>query len=254
MGWAMVDGRLVPLSEACVPADDPAVTTGWSVFETLVAHGDRPERIGEHLSRLARSAAAARIAMPATDLLEREVIEVARRVGEARVRVTLTGGGRRLVTATPLEQGRRHRPVRAIRGPHRDEPFLGGAVKHGSRAPWVVAVAASGVDEVLLVADDRFTEGTQAAILAVIDGEIWTAPHDGRILESTTCLALLERARALGIPVRREAPPARGPWDGLYVASVTRHLAPVVELDGEPLPGWEPVGRRLVADDDAAPV
>lgn len=253
MGWAIVDGRLVPLSEACVPADDPAVTLGWSVFETLVARQGRPERLAEHLARLRRSAEAAALGTPPLATLEREVREVSARVGDARVRVTLTGGGRRLVVAVPLEAGRRHRPVRAKRGPHRDEPFLGGAVKHGSRAPWAVAVARSGVDEILLVSGDRFLEATSAAILAVIGGELWTAPHDGRILESTTCLRLLERAAALGIPVRREAPPAQGPWDGLYVASVTRHLAPVIELDGEVLPGWEEVGRRLAADDDPDP-
>lgn len=253
MGWAIVDGRIVPLSEACVPADDPAVTLGWSVFETLVARGGRPERLAEHLARLRRSAEAAALGMPPAEALEREVAELAARVGDARVRVTLTGGGRRLVTAVPLEEGRRHRPVRAKRGAHRDEPFLGGSVKHGSRAPWAVAVARSGVDEILLVSEGRLLEATSAAILAVVDGVLWTAPHDGRILESTTCLGLLDRAAALGIPVRREAPLARGPWDGLYVASVTRHLAPVVELDGEALPGWEEVGRRLAADDGPDP-
>lgn len=249
----MVDGSLVPLDEARIPVDDPAVTLGWSVFETLVARHGGPERLQEHLERLERSARAARMEVPCREQLEREVREVAARVGEARVRITLTAGGRRIVTAVPLDPGRRHRPVRAVRGVHRDEPFLGGSVKHGSRAPWAVAVAASGVDEVLLVSEGRLLEGTSAAVLAVVDGVLWTAPHDGRVLESTTCLALLERAHALGIPVRREAPSAEGPWDGLYVASVTRHIAPVVELDGQALPGWEPIGRRLAADDRSDP-
>ncbi|HMV65890.1 MAG TPA: aminotransferase class IV, partial [Myxococcota bacterium] len=139
-------------------------------------------------------------------------------------------------------------PVRAARGPHRDEPFLGGRPKHSSRAPWAVAVARSGVDDVLLVdASGRFTEGTTCGILAVLDGVLWTAPDDGRILPSTTVIDVVRRAEALGVPVRREGPPADGPWDGLYVASATRDLAPVVELDGAALPGWEPVGRRIAA-------
>jgi branched-subunit amino acid aminotransferase/4-amino-4-deoxychorismate lyase len=86
-----------------------------------------------------------------------------------------------------------------------------------------------------------------SASAAVIDGVLWTAPHDGRILVSTTLCETVERAHQLGIPVRREGPPASGPWDGLYVCSTTRELAPVVELDGKALVGWDPVGTRLAA-------
>jgi len=51
--------------------------------------------------------------------------------------------------------------------------------------------------------------------------------------------------------VRRVGPDAGDPsaWDALYIASATRHLAPVVSLDGEALPGWDPVGRLLAATD-----
>ena len=244
--WAMVDGALVPLAEARIPIDDPAVTQGWSVFETLAARDGRPEALDAHLERLAGSCDATFIAMPDRATLAAEVADLAARVGEARIRITLTGGGRRIVTASPLDPSRRHQPVRAVRGPHRDEPFLGGSVKHGSRIAWGVAVRRSRVDEVLLVDDrGRFTEATTAAILAVIGGELWTAPHDGRILESTTCVDVVDRAARVGIAVRREAPPADGGWDALYVASSTRDLSPVVELDGEPLVGWDPVGRVL---------
>ena len=72
----------------------------------------------------------------------------------------------------------------------------------------------------------------------------------------TRLLATLERllghAEALGLEVVREGPLARGPWDALYVASTTRSLAPVAELDGEPLPTWDPVGRALASADDEA--
>jgi branched-chain amino acid aminotransferase len=242
--FTVLDGALIPAAEARIPADDPAVTLGWSVFETLAW----PEaELGPHLARLAASAAATGIAPPDPDVVAAEIARAGGAVGgPARVRVTLTGGGRRLVRAEPLDPARRHQPVRAARGPHRDDPFLGGAVKHGSRAGWVVAVRRAAVDEVLLVDEaGRFTEGTTSGILAVIGGVLWTAPHDGRILESTTVTSLLRDAAALGLPVRREGPPAAGPWDALYIASATRHLAPVAELDGAPLPVWDPVGRAL---------
>ena len=248
--WALVDGVEGPLESAVLPITDPALTVGWSVFETLRVDedGDAPH-LDEHLDRLYGSCAGAVIPFPGADVLRTEVHRAAARCGyPARIRITLTGGGRRLVVATPLDLQRRHRPVRAARGPHVDEPFLGGGVKHGSRAPWVAAVSRSGVDEVLLVdRNDRFTEGTTSGILAVVDGVLYTAPHDGRILASTTVTALIARAQALGVPVRLESPCALGPWDGLYIASATRDIAPVIELDGEPLSGWDPVGRRLAA-------
>lgn len=93
--------------------------------------------------------------------------------------------------------------------------------------------------------DGRFTEGTTTGVWAVVDGVLWTAPDDGRILVSTGILQLLEVATAMGIPIRREGADASGPWDGLYVASATRGIAPVAELDGQVLRGWEPIGMRI---------
>lgn len=247
MELAIVDGRLVPLAEAVLPVTDPAFTLGWSVFEALQVAPGRLGRFEAHLARLKASCAAAEVAFPGEALLVEELTRLTEAYGEpCRVRISLTGGGHRVLTAMKPEEGRRHRPVRAARGVHRDEPYLGGRTKHGSRLPWVVAQRRSGCDEVLLVdASGRFTEGTTSAVLAVIDGVLWTHPDDGRILPSTTVESIVRRANRLGVPVRREAPSAAGPWDGLYIASATRDLAPVVALDGEELPGWESVGRSL---------
>ena len=246
--WAIVDGVGMPLAEASWPATDPAVLRGWSVFETVRSEdGGALHQLDEHLARLEKSCHATGIPVPDRGKVAEEMRAAAREVaGRARVRLTLSGSGRRVVTAEALDPDRLHRPIHAARGRWRDEPYLRGFVKHSSRAPWIAAVQRSGVDEVLLVdAAGRFTEGTTCAILAVLDGVLWTAPHDGRILESTTCLEVLERAERLGISVNREGPPADGPWEGLYVASTTRDLAPVCSLDGVALPAWEPVGLAL---------
>lgn len=249
---AMVDGVLGPLADARLPATDPAVLLGWSVFETLAAHDGAPLGLDEHLDRLERSAAAALVPWPGAAILRAEISTLlAAAPGDRRVRLTLTRGGHRLLFALAADRSRRHLPMRCARGLHRDEPFLGGRTKHASRAPWAVAVARAGVDDVLLVdADGRFTEGTTCGVLAVIDGALWTAPDDGRILASTMVDTILARAARAGIGVRREGPPAAGGWDALYIASSTRDLAPVVELDGQPLPGWDPVGRSLMPAGD----
>lgn len=247
---AFVNGRAMRLEDVVVPYTDPAVTHGLTAFETLRVDDGEPRALALHLDRLVESCAAMGFPRPDLTALADEV----RRAGAslslplARVRITITGGGLRIVVGEPGDPTRIHGPVRAVRGVHRDDPVLPGSVKHGSRASWVVAVRRSGVDEVLLVDErGRFTEGTTSAILAVIDGAVWTAPEDGRILASTACAEILERARNLGVPVLRRGPPADHPWEGLYIASSLRDLCPVVELDGEPLPGWDPIGRLLTS-------
>lgn len=251
-GFAIVDGALIPLEQATLPITDVQVTHGLGVYETLMSDADP----APNLARLAESARAIGVGMPDEATLRAEIARVGEAVGgPAWVRVNLTGDGRRIVWATPAEAERRHQPARCARAPHVDHPLLPGAVKHRSRGPWVAELRRRGVEELLFVdAAGRFTEGTSCAVLAVQGGAVWTAPWDGRILRSTTLERLLERAEALGIPVHRIGPPAgaRGappPWEALYVASTTRGIAPVSELDGEALSMWEPVGRALAATD-----
>jgi len=250
VGWAAVNGEVVPLGAASLPVTDLGLLRGWSVFETL---SWPVSDLAPHLARLQTSCAEGGVVMPDRVALADEIRRVGQRMeGPATVRVTVTASGNRVVAAQPMAPTRRHAPVRCARGPHVDDPFVPGFVKHGSRMGWEVAVARAGVDDVLRVADGRFTEGTRSGILAVVDSVLVTAPHDGRILPSTSVRRLLGHAEALGIEVRREGPLAHGGWDALYIASSTRSLAPVVELDGEAQPGWDPVGRRLAEADDEA--
>jgi len=248
--WAVVDGEIGPLRSARIPVTDLAFQRGWSVFETMeLQRGQDP---GPHLLRLERSCAVGLVPGFDAERIRSEVAELLEKFeGRAYVRVTLTGSGLRVITATPSSTVRWHAPVRCERGPHYDDPFLPGFVKHGSRMGWEIEVARRGTDDVMRTRNGRFTEGTRCGILAVVGGEVWAHPDDGTILPSTTVARLLGHAEALGVPVRREGPAEAGPWDGLYIASSTRSIAPVVELDGDVLPGWDPVGRALAEADNA---
>ncbi|MCO4743717.1 MAG: aminotransferase class IV [Proteobacteria bacterium] len=248
--FALVNGVGMRLEAATIPITDPGFTRGWSVFETLRSREGRIAHVERHLERLAASCEQAYIRMPHPEQLKAELSAAVGVVPDARLRITLTGGGQRIVTAEPLDLARLHAPLTAVTRDWRPDPFVGGAMKHGSRVSWLIAVERSGADEVLFVDEaGRFAEGTTSAILAVIDGTIYTAPHDGQILPSVTCTTIVERAEELGIPVVREGAMADASLDALYVASTTRHLAPVVELNGVTLPGWESVGRQLAALD-----
>lgn len=245
-GWARVDGVLHPLDEAVIPATDRGFLTGWTVFETALAKDGRIPALHQHIARLRASCAEAEIPFP--DGVADEMAALAARLGGlVRLRVTVSGTGLRIVSAEPTSFDRLGAPVRCATGAFAADPFISGAVKHGSRAGWMVAVQRAGVDDVLLVdGDGCFTEGTTCGILAVVDGALWVAPNDGRILPSTTIETLTLLAADLGLRVVRKGASAKGPWDGLYIASATRGLAPVVELDGVALGGWEPVGRSLL--------
>ncbi len=249
-GWALVEGKLVPLEKATVPIHDVGFSHGLGVYETLEAwEGSDPSA---NLARLRESALAIGLPAPDDDMLRREIDQVRAKVGaRAWVRISLTGDGRRIVWASPVEEERRHAPVRCATGPHVDHPLLPGSVKHRSRGAWMAEVRRRKVDEILFVdADGRFTEGTSCAVVAVVGGTVMTAPWDGRILASTTLRRLLAHAMRLGIEVVRKGARPAEPFAALYVASTTRSLAPVVELDGRALSTWDPLGRRLAAADD----
>jgi branched-chain amino acid aminotransferase len=251
-GWALVEGRLLPLSEATVPITDVGFSHGLGVYETLEAGpGTDP---APNFERLRESALAIGLDAPDVATLRDEIERVRARIGDrAWIRVSLTGDGRRFVWGTAVDESRRHAPVRCGTAAHVDHPLLPGSVKHRSRGAWMLEVRRRNVDELLFVdADGRFTEGTSCAVLASIDGAVWTAPWDGRILASTTLRRLLGQAEGLGIPIVRRGARATEPFDALYVASTTRSLAPVAELDRHALAMWDPVGRMLAdADDDS---
>ncbi len=141
-----LNGVLIEPDQGVLRADDPALTVGWSVFETLKFKEGVVVDMVKHLQRLERSAAVALIDYPGTDVLEKEILRVIDGLpGDLRLRLTLTGGGQRILGVSVFDGERWHRPVRASRGIHRDDPFLNGSVKRGSRASWVVAVEKAGV-------------------------------------------------------------------------------------------------------------
>ena len=53
---AIVDGALVPVEEATVPATDEGLLRGDGVFEVVRLYGGRPYAFDDHLARMERSA------------------------------------------------------------------------------------------------------------------------------------------------------------------------------------------------------
>lgn len=92
-----------------------------------------------------------------------------------------------------------------------------------------------GCGEAILVKDGYVTEGSASNVFAVIDGVLMTAPKSPAILAGITREIILELAQANQIPFQEEAIPvaALKTASEIWVASSTREIVPIVELDGE---------------------
>lgn len=233
---------------AGLPADDPGFTRGLNVFETMRTYGNRFFRLDQHLERLARSAATLDIASPPANVLRDEAELLAMGAENLVVRIALTAGGNRVTTTEPVNTARVCAPVRLATVEMEPPSFLPGTVKHGSRAAWVVACRKLEVDEVMFVdRSGRILECNRSNVFAVVDGRLWTPPLDGGLLAGVTRGALLDAAGEQGVEVRVRPLPRDTVFAELYVSSTLKELAPVIELDGEQLPGWSAVGRAVHA-------
>ena len=239
MNQVWVDGVV----GAGIPGDDPAITVGLSAFETLRTYGTHIFRLEQHLDRLMASCEQMMLDPPSRSELRDEIVL---RAGEDTVvRITITGGGRRAIQVYPVDMERVGAPVTVAT--HRFSPSaaLPGTVKHGSRASWMLAARRANATEVLLVDGPHILEANRSSVVAVVDGVLLTPSLDGRQLASITRGAMLEAARAAGLPMEEVLLTAGVSFSELYLCSTLKELAPVVALDGIPGPGRGPLGSAL---------
>ncbi|MDP6933319.1 MAG: aminotransferase class IV [Myxococcota bacterium] len=244
--FTLVNGEICGSRGVHVAPDDPGLILGMSVFETLRTYGGRLFRVDAHLKRLRGSLEQVGFPQVPPGLLLEELRQcVGVREGESMVRVTMTGGGLRVVHACPI-------PVlpavfRCATLEWETPSWLPGKVKHTSRAYSRLAVSSMGVDEVIW--SDRtgcFLEGTTSNVFAVKDGVLCTPPIDGRILPGVTRQVLLELARSQGMPVHVGPLSRDEPMDEFYLSSTLKEISPIVELNGEAAAGSGPLGERLL--------
>jgi D-alanine transaminase len=107
----------------------------------------------------------------------------------------------------------------------------------------------AGAQEALLIRDGYLTEGAASNAYVVIDGTIYTAPKDEKVLPGITREVLLELAASNGCPVIEQAvsevqlKQAQEVW----VSSSTKEVLPITTLDGEavgdgvPGPVWKQI-------------
>jgi 4-amino-4-deoxychorismate lyase len=249
------------------PALDPldlALLRGEAVFEALRVYGGRPFRLQAHLDRLAASAAAVDLPLPAglEELAGRAA--AAAGGGDAVLRLICTrgpdvpgeGGPAAFAICTDVPgsfEEERRRGLRLVLLTTATDPLLRAA------SPWLLAGVKT-ISYALNLATHRTARarGADDAVLVGLGGELLEAPtanlwwRTGHtlhtpslelgILAGITRTVVGELAPGLGLKVldgvfTAEALTAA---DEAFLSSSTREIMPVVEVDGAPIADGRP--------------
>jgi branched-chain amino acid aminotransferase len=245
---ASVDGAIMPASGATVPATDEGLLRGDGVFEVIRVYDGKPFGLEAHLQRLERSALNLRLPLD----LESVRAEAARLLAHAGsgpdhelVRIVVTRGGRRILLTESLPPT----PERVRLGTVTYAPtrILDG-VKSLSYAANMLATRIArerGFDEALLVTPHgRVLEAPTSSIFWVQDGELFTPPLSDHILASITRALVID---ASGATERSCMLGEIGQADEAFLASTTREVQPVAQIDDRPLNGSGTVSERIAA-------
>jgi D-alanine transaminase len=263
---AYLDGRFGPLAQMRVSVLDRGFIFGDAVYEVIPVYRGRLFRLQQHLERLEASMAAIRIDSPHDRAGWRSLLETL---------VARNGGGRQAVylqvtrgvaprdhafprQARPttfamsrlLDEAARAEPVRAIT--LEDPRWLRCDIKATALLPNVLLrqqAVDRGAAEAILLRDGFVTEGAATSVFVVREGAVVTPPEGHLLLSGITRDLVLELAAGAGITVHEAVVPEaalRGA-DEVWVTSSTTEVAPVIEIDGQPVgsgrpgPVWEQV-------------
>ena len=261
-----INGRLVAPDQAFISIFGSGFLQGVGLFETMTARGGRVFRLDRHLARLANSAhALAWNVSPDPATLAEQVRQTvaASRLGEARVRLTVTTG-----TLRPLDEGppqltqvitvaprQTHDAAlyqkgvtvayAAARQCRHDITAGHKTTSYFARLAALRGAHALGAFEAIwLTPENRVAEGSISSLFLVVDDELLTAPLDTPVLPGISRAAIMELAVELGIPVR-EVELVRedlAQADEVFLTNVNMGVMPVVRV------GREPVGDEKVGD------
>lgn len=269
-------GVLADPDAPAVAADDLGLTRGDGCFEaTRVVvdglGGRRIDHLDAHLDRMERSAGALGIEFDRASwrALIAHSVDEWRHPGEAIVKWMLTRGREAggpptgVLTITPLDpttirQRDRLRistiSIGRTATAYAELPWMLGGVKTLSYATNMAAgreARRRGVDDVLFVSTDGYAlEAPRSALIWRLGEQLVTTTTEGTgILRSITQAAVFEAAAADGVEVSFALIPTEelDATDGVWLASSGRLVAPIVELDGRPMPFDDDWTKRLVA-------
>jgi D-alanine transaminase len=267
LATVFLNGEYLPAEQAQVSVLDRGFLLGDGVYEVIPVYNGLPFRLKEHLQRLQRSLNGVRMANPYDEAGWGEIIkQLVKQNGDGNqavyLQVTRGVAPRDHVfpegvepTAfvmtnpiKPLPEWFKQDGIKAITVD--DIRWAQCDIKAITLLPNSLLrqqAQDAGAQEALLIRDGYMTEGSASNSYAVIDGVIFTAPKDEKVLPGITRDLVLELAESAGIPYREEAVSAEQlkSAEEIWISSSTRELLPVTALDGQavgrgkPGPLWQ---------------
>jgi branched-subunit amino acid aminotransferase/4-amino-4-deoxychorismate lyase len=227
---AIVNGQLLPVAEAMVPATDLGLVRGDGVFEVFQLYDGVPFALDDHLERLASSAAAIALELESERIrADIEQLLAAIPPVDGNVRVIVTRSGTRLVLQEPpLDPPEAYRLALV---PHLVTPRLAGvkslSYAFNSHARRIAEL--KGCDDALLFSadDGQILEGPFTAFAWAENGALFTPPLDLGVLDSITRRVLLD---ATDVHERRCTCAELERAQGACVMGTGLELVPVSEI------------------------
>lgn len=271
MGTVFLNGEYLPAEQARVSVLDRGFLLGDGVYEVIPVYNGLPFRLTPHLQRLQRSLDGVRMTNPFTpeewaDIIGRLVQDNGG--GNQAIYLQVTRGvaprdhvfpegvePTAFVMSNPLKtlpEAYKRDGIKAITVD--DIRWNQCDIKAITLLPNSLLRQKAqdvGAQESLLIRDGFMTEGSASNSYAVINGMIFTAPKDEKVLPGITRDLVLELAQSAGIAYREDAVSLEQLQhaDEIWISSSTRELLPVTMLDdkpvgtGKPGPVWQQVDR-----------
>lgn len=244
-----IDGRLAPLDQPGVRADDSAFSEGRGCYTALRVVGGRSRFADRHAHRLQRGARELRIGeIDAARLLRafEELAQAALPDGEGvlRFQVSRDGEGRLHVVGLPRAVGAERSQWSAIVAPFEHEGFTPyGALKVSNRLLQALASEGArdaGVDEAILFdTAGRLVEGARSNLLVSTGaGTLSTPPLERGAVNGIARQVVLER-----IPEVAELDVSRAQLAAareIVAVNAVRGARPITQVDGRPVADGKP--------------
>jgi branched-chain amino acid aminotransferase len=233
--WASVDGCIAPTADTTIPLKDDGLYRGDGAFEVIRLYGGRPFARTEHLDRMERSAATVELTIDRASF-EPEIGALLDHYGprDGLLRLIGTRGGRRIAATEPLPE---HTPaVRLATIEYSPTLILNGvkALSYAANMQATRLAKARGADEAVLVTPDGIVLEAPTSTLFWVSpqGMLRTTALEAGVLDSITRRRLIDT-----IDVEEGEWPAAdlAAAGEAFLASTTREVQPVSELDGRVL-------------------
>jgi branched-chain amino acid aminotransferase len=249
-----IDGVITPTAEALLPLPDDGLFRGDGVFEVIRCYGGHPFAFGEHLDRMERSGAALDLELDRR-AIEAEVAGLLDRMGagDHLLRIVTTRSGRRVISSEPLPQ---HATSAALATVTYSASVILNGVKSLSYAANMQATRMArkaGADEALLVTPDRL-------VLEPATSTLFWVSRSGALRTTDTAAGVLDSITRRKVIEGCEVEVGRFDLDDLlaateaFLASTTREIQAVREVDGRQIPTGPGPRTRQAAEVVAAAV